>query len=108
MADDLIVKCGPYFVYLCDIYTPLFPVFIRKCSAQLYAQDTKIFYSFHPDLIRESYLVANNDFKAIKKISREHLSHLNPSKCVAMLLGRRVDVDRSTPLMEINIINLTM
>lgn len=66
----------------------MLPTFIKQCSAQLYADDTQIFYSFSPNNVHHGIQLINEDLNNIYSYSVDHCLQLNPKKCVAMLFAK--------------------
>uniref|UniRef100_V5GR23 Putative RNA-directed DNA polymerase from transposon BS n=1 Tax=Anoplophora glabripennis TaxID=217634 RepID=V5GR23_ANOGL len=93
---------------LFSLYTSSFPNFLKHCKIQMYADDTQLFYSFHPNDIQNSCIIINSELETLRRISLEHSLRLNPTKCVTMLFASRVKYAQLLPEVNITVDNVQL
>lgn len=70
------------------IYTSQLLKCVEKCSTQLYADDTQLYYSFIPTQVQESVEIFNKELISLANSSANHCLELNPTKSKILVFGR--------------------
>lgn len=72
---------------LFTIYTSQFHKCLVYCQHHMYADDTQLYYSFHPSESIEAAHKINADLSKLLMVAGDHLLDINPSKSSVTLFG---------------------
>ncbi|KAF2893916.1 hypothetical protein ILUMI_12259 [Ignelater luminosus] len=96
---------GPllFSIYISELATS-----VKFCNIHFYADDTQIYYSFHPKDIDTANANINSDLNNLIELSDKHPLSINPIQSSLILFGNAQICDTITYRIKININNVSL